>query len=142
MNSEWKIELLAAAKRSSEEQEREFLKLVDQAYGNCSLDTARSLLKTYSAEPDYGTQERVEGVLATAQPEHVTRAILEELPRLMAEAPEWAESLVGVEVVHRLDLLAAVAAGMPEDIKECLRQLTEAEEFTEFYPEARKLVIS
>ena len=91
--------------------------------------------------PDYGTQERVESVLATAKAEDVTRGILEELPRLMAEAPEWAESLVGVEFDNRLELLASISAGMPDNIKDCLRQLTQSEEFIDFYPEAKKLKI-
>ena len=141
MNTEWEKKLLEAAKRSNEEQEQEFLRLVDQVEGNCPLAVVRVLMKTFSAEPDYGTQERVESVLATAKPEDVTQAILEELPRLMVEAPEWAESLVGVEIDNRLELVSSIAAGMPDNIKDCLRQLTQSEEFIDFYPAARNLKI-
>ena len=141
MNADWEKKLLDVAKRSNETEEKEFLRLVDMAEGNCSLDVVRSLMKTFSNEPDYGTQERVESVLATAKAEDVTRGILEELPRLMAEAPEWAESLVGVEVDNRLELLTSIAAGMPDNIKDCLRQLTQSDEFIDFYPAAKKLKI-
>jgi hypothetical protein len=141
MNTDWEKRLLDAAKRSNEAEEKEFLRLVDMAEGNCSLDTVRSLMKTFADEPDYGTQERVESVLATAKAEDVTRGILEELPRLMTEAPEWAESLVGVEVDNRLELLSSIAAGMPDNIKDCLRQLTQSDEFIDFYPAAKNLKI-
>lgn len=141
MNTEWEKKLLDAAKRSSEAEEKEFLRLVDMAEGNCSLDAVRSLMKTFSDEPDYGTQERVESVLATAKVEDVTRGIIEELPRLMAEAPKWTESLVGVEVDNRLELLASISAGMPDNIKDCLRQLTQSEAFIDLYPEAKKLKV-
>ncbi len=139
MNTDWEKKLLDAAKRSNEAEEKEFLRLVDMAEGNCSLDAVRSLMKTFSNKPDYGTQERVESVLATAKAEDVTRGILEELPRLMAEAPEWAESLVGVEVENRLELISSIAASMPDNIKDCLRQLTQSEEFIDFYPAAKSL---
>jgi hypothetical protein len=141
MNADWEKKLLEAAKRSNEEEEKEFLRLVDMAEGNCSLDTVRSLMKTFSAQPDYGTQERVESVLATAKEEDVTRGILEELPRLLAEAPEWAESLVGIEVDNRLELLSSIAATIPDNVKNCLRQLTQSDEFVDFYPAAKNLSI-
>jgi len=141
MNTDWEKKLLEAAKRSNEAEEKEFLRLVDMAEGNCSLDTVRSLMKTFSDELDYGTQERVESVLATAKAEDVTRGILEELPRLMTEAPEWAESLVGVEVDNRLELISSIAASMPDNIKDCLRQLTQSEEFIDFYPAVKNLKV-
>lgn len=141
MNVDWKNKLLESAKRSNEIEEKEFLRLVDMAAGNCSLDTVRILMKTFSNKPDYGTQERVESVLATAKAEDVTRGILEELPRLMAEAPEWAESLVGVEVDNRLELISSISAGMPENIKDCLRQLTQSEEFIHFFPAVKNLKV-
>jgi len=141
MNADWEKKLLEAAKRSNEEEEKEFLRLVDMAEGNCSLDAVRSLMKTFSAQPDYGTQERVESVLATAKDKDVTRGILEELPRLLAEAPEWAESLVGIEVDNRLELLSSIAATMPDNVKNCLRQLTQSDEFVDFYPAAKNLSI-
>lgn len=137
MNDEWKRKLLQAAARSDETQEQEFLELVDQADGNCSLDVVRVLMKTFSSKPDYGTQERVESILATAKPEHVTRGILEELPRLVVEAPEWAETLVGMEVDNRLDLLISVAKTMPENVKDCLCKLVYSEPFLDFYPNGK-----
>lgn len=141
MNKDWEERLLEASKRSCEDEEKEFLRLVDMATDNCSLDTVRSLMKTFSSQPDYGTQERVESVLATAKAEDVARAILEDLPRLMNEAPEWAESLIGIEIDNRLDLFSSTAAEMPANIKDCLRRLISSDDFLDFYPVAKKLII-
>lgn len=139
MDADWNNKLLRAARRADAAQVEEFLRLVDQADENCSLDTVRILMRTFTANPDYGTQERVGSVLATARPEDVTRGILEELPRLMSEAPEWAVCLVGVEIDYRPALLSAVAATMPDEIRDCLRQLTQSESFVDFYPAAKTL---
>ena len=139
MNADWERKLLEAAKRANEAEEKEFLRLVDMAEGNCSLGNVRSLMKTFSNKPDYGTQERVESVLATARAEDVNRGILEELPRLMDEAPDWAECLVGAEIDNHFELRSLIAADLPDKIKDCLRQLTQSDEFIVFYPAAKNL---
>lgn len=141
MEKNWAEKLLSASKRANEKQQKEFLCLVDQANNLCTLDVARILMKTFSSSPDYGTQERVESILATADPEIVTQAILEELPRLWKEAPEWAESLIGLEVEKRQELLQRVASTMPEHVKNALRQLINDSNFKEFYPNAMNIVV-
>jgi len=66
MDETWKKELLKASRRLDSDQVDEFLNLINQASGKCSLDVARVFMKTFSDQPDYGTQERVISVLSTA----------------------------------------------------------------------------
>jgi hypothetical protein len=136
MDANWADELLSASKRRDEGEEQKFLLLVDQAFERCTLEVAGVLMKTFSDAPDFGTQERVCGVLASAPPEIVIRAELEELPRLIVDAPDWAESLIGEEVEHRPGLLKAIAASMSPAVKLSLRQLLGRKDFREFYPNA------
>jgi len=140
MDENWSHELLEASRRRGEAEEQRFLALVDQAFGQCTLEVARVLMKTFSDAPDFGTQERVCGALASARPEVAVRAILEELPRLLVDAPQWAESLIGEEVKHRPDLLKSVAASMPGEARMALRQLLSTKDFRDFYPSATSLL--
>jgi hypothetical protein len=141
MNSDWEQELLSASARRDEAEQERFLALVDQAFGRCTLPVARVLMKTFSDMPDFGTQERVVSALASATPEVTLRAKLEELPRLLDEAPEWAESLIGEEVEHRPTLLKSIAASMPAQVKLSLRQLLGNKDFRDFYPNATQISI-
>lgn len=141
MDTDWATKLLKVSKRSNEIEQEQFLALVNQVADRCTLDTARTLMKTFSDKPDYGTQETVIRVLATLDDEVVTKVILEELPRLMQEAPEWAESLVGVEVDTRPKLLQMVVSKMPEEVKKALRTLLNDEDFQDFYPNSRNITV-
>ena len=123
MDVDWSHELLQASRRRDEAEEQKFLALVDQAFGKCTLEVAKVLMKTFSDAPDFGTQERVCSTLASALPQFQVRAMLEELPRLLAEAPEWADALIGEEVEHRPALLKTIAATMPGEVRMALRQL-------------------
>lgn len=141
MEANWTDKLLKASRRSGEGEEKEFLRLVDQAFGVCSLEIARVLMKTFSEKPDYGTQERVISALASAEAEDVAQAMLEELPRLVEEAPRWVESLIGLEVEKRPALLQKVALRMPQETKKVLRKLLSDKAFQNFYPEAKKISV-
>jgi hypothetical protein len=141
MDSDWEQQLLVASRRNDELEQQRFLALVDQAFAKCTLDVVRVLMKTFSDVPDYGTQERVVSVLASAAPEVALRGKLEELPRLLTEAPEWAESLIGEEVEHRPGLLKSIAASMPAQVKLSLRQLLGNKDFRDFYPNATQISI-
>jgi hypothetical protein len=141
MNTDWERQLLETSARRDEAEQQRFLALVDQASGKCALDVARVLMKTFSDTPDFGTQERVVSVLATALPQVVLCAKLEELPRLLDEAPEWAESLIGEEVEHRPELLTSVAGSMSAQVKLALRRLLGDKDFRDFYPNATRISI-
>ncbi|MGL4997993.1 MAG: hypothetical protein ACRC5T_03245 [Cetobacterium sp.] len=139
IDEKWKKKLLNSSNRSNEQEEREFLRLVDEAFNNCSLETARVLMKTFSNVEDYGTQERVCSVLATADEAIVIQSILEELPRLVSQAPEWAEFLLGLEIENRGILLEKIASQMPENIKKILRILLKKEDFQDLYPNSKNI---
>jgi len=139
MDSDWETKLLAASKRESEEQEKYFLSLLDQASGNIDFNTAKTLMKTYTSNPDYGTQERVESVLETGEKKLVLQAILEEMPRLVIEAPEWAEALLGQEVEHRVFLVKEMLGLMSPQVKDAVNKVAESKAFVSFYPNAELL---
>jgi hypothetical protein len=139
MEADWAEKLMQVSGRETEEQERQFLALVDQAEGSIDLRIAKVLLSTYSAKPDYGTQERVDSVLATGNEEIVVKAILEEMPRLIAEAPEWAASLLGQELEHRFELLHSSLTSMPREVQNAVSQIVRNQEFSSFYPNAALL---
>lgn len=139
MRIDWENQLLAASSRDSEQQEHEFLSLVDEVANNVDLEIARVLMKTYLAKPDFGTQDSVESVLATGTPEIVVRAVLEEMPRLTSEAPEWAVTLLGQELEHRPALLLAAMEVMPNEVKAAVTAVASDSEFLEFYANAKLL---
>lgn len=141
MNEKWKAQFLDASLRGDVRQEQEFLSLVDQVDGHCSLEVARVLMKSFAASPDFGTQERVVSVLASADKSDAVTAILEELPRLVVEAPEWAEVLVGQEVDRRPELLSQLASRLSPEVQNALRKLLTDPDFRELYPAAEKLKI-
>ncbi len=141
MDVDWEQQLLMASRRRDESEERRFVDLVQQAFNKCTLDVARVLMKTYTSAPDFGTQEVVGSTLASASPETSVRAMLEELPRLLSEAPEWAQTLIGEEVDNRPALLTLIAASMPAQVKLSLRQLLDDKAFREFYPNAANISV-
>jgi len=129
MDINWHTEVLQASERNSETQELRFLTLVEQARTNLNYKTLKTLLKTYNSKPDYGTQERVESILAEADSELLARVILEEMPRLISEAPEWAEVLLGQEIEHRSSIIQQTLQSMPEEIKNAVKSITERDDF-------------
>jgi hypothetical protein len=139
MKPDWEKQLIAASERDSEEKEIKFLSLVDEAENNVDLSVAKTLLKTYTNKPDYGTQERVESVLATANPEIQVRAVLEEMPRLVLEAPEWAETLLGQELEHRSSLVVSLMNSLPQSTIAVIRTVASKPGFASFYENARLL---
>lgn len=140
MNKDWITRFEAAIARSSPEQEEEFLLLADEAEGNCTIDVARVLLKSFLAKEDFGTQERVVSVLATADKIDAITAILEELPRLMRETPDWAEILVGQEVDRRPELLSTIARTTSPLVRIALNELLCDSDFEKSYPNAQEVL--
>jgi len=136
----WQLALQVAAVRDSEKRTEQFLELVDRASGRICRETARALLATFSGRPDYGTQERVCSVLATGDPSLVLDAILEELPRLIEQAPDWAEVLFGGEVHWRpAETSAAIRRASPEARRVAIR-LLKRPDFARFYPNSGEVL--
>ncbi|WP_052046325.1 hypothetical protein [Candidatus Paracaedibacter symbiosus] len=139
MNTEWGKKLLKISnERENPGMDKEFVDLVYQAEDNCSLETARVLMKTFFDKDDYGTQESVNSVFASANKEIVIQALLEELPRLAKEAPEWAHCLIGTELKFRPELLKKIATQMPAKIKNILEKIIENKKIMNSDPKYRK----
>ena len=98
MTNEWHTRMLELAHRSTEAEDLEFVRLVEMATWSCDFETCQTLVRTFVTDNDYGVQESVVSVLSSAKTEDYQRALLEELPRMVADAPEWAEVLVEREV--------------------------------------------
>lgn len=140
MRADWKTRILRLKHRTTQADNKELVALVYEAAGECTPEVAKTLMQTFTGEEDYEVQESVASVLASASPEIYHAALLEELPRLLDEAPQWAEDLVGHEVEFRPLLLASAAKKMNEIIKASLVQLLTTSSFTQFYPNAEQVV--
>jgi hypothetical protein len=131
----WQQIFLDCMARDTLKQEQTFLALLDNLFdGQCDLDTARVLMKSFSDKPDHGTQERVISVLMQASPEVRIRAIFEELPRLNSEAPEWASSLLGQELDHHPSTVVDIVKNSPSQTIEAVSKVLADADFVDFYP--------
>jgi hypothetical protein len=140
MRTDWKDRILELKHRTTEAEDEEFLALVDEVMGKCTPEVTKTLMQTFTGEEDYEVQESVISVLASAPPEVYQVALLAELPRLLGEAPEWAETLIGREVHSRPSLLASTARKMDETTKANLVQLLTRSSFAEFFPNSKQVV--
>jgi hypothetical protein len=134
-------EILETKQRKNEAEEKRFLELVDLTFGNVDIHVARILMKTFLPQPDYGTQERVISAMLSGDRDIYIQAVLEELPRLQKEAPNWIEPLLCPEIEHHPDLLAKIIRTMPENIKAIVRQLLSDPEIVSEYPHALQIVV-
>ncbi len=137
MDREWKERILTTSKRETEEEELEFIRLVHTANGNCDLDTVRVLMKTFSEKDDFGTQECVRSALASASKQDYVLGVLEELPRLVRETPDWAMVCLWREVHDRHEMVLNIANTMPFEVVVSLRQLLLDPDFQEDNPDWR-----
>lgn len=138
----WKERFLKAASMPPSRRGVDFTNLVDEVDGQCSLDVARVLMTSFGGEDDFETQEAVVSVLASGNKGDVIRAILEELPRLVVNAPEWADVLIGQEVERRPELLLSIAKTMPEDIVRALSHTVNKRCFVNLYDNANSFAES
>ena len=132
--------VLSTQKRKTEAEECEFLELIDRIDGYCDLESARVLMKTFSAAPDYGTQESVISAILSAGREIYIQVILEELERLYAEGPDWIPCLLGPELTHHFDEVLEVSQEMSIKSREFLRKILSSEEMWVDFPQARSLM--
>jgi hypothetical protein len=123
MTNEWKECVLNLRHRETEEQDLEFVSLVGNANGNCDLDTCRILMSTFVTDHDFGVQEAVVSALSTANVSDYQRSLLEELPRLVTEVPEWAAVLVDRELTYRFESFRRYVSASPDTTKEVLQRL-------------------
>lgn len=113
----WANELKSVPRNIDEVNDEKFWSLVDQAEGSCDKFVAKVLLSTFSDTlEDNGTQEAVIRALNSADARVRCEALLEELPRLKSEAPEWASILIYAEVkFHQSELLEVARRGTAKD---------------------------
>ena len=122
----WAEELLAVSERSDENQLKLFRSLVDEVVGKCNIDVARTLMKTFTSNPDHSwTQEGVYNVLSSAETGVYLQALLEELPRLVSEVPLWAEVLF-VRAQFKPEMVRDIAQRMPRSVRRALREVVSA----------------
>ena len=119
----WASELLSASARDTDEQEATFLRIVRGLEGRCDLAVARTLMKTFSEAPDFGTQEDVMSTLLSGPRSVYVTALVEELPRMLVDAPRWADSLVTTELVNYPESLVDAGASADPPTREALRQV-------------------
>ena len=136
---QWRDKLLACSARETPEQQASFLRLVDMVYGSVTPDVAQVLVATFTIKADVGTQERVCSILAGAPVDTRVAAILDELPRLMREAPIWADTLMGSLVRHDLMALKRHLHFASVETRQAVRALLARNEFRDLNPEARSL---
>jgi uncharacterized protein (DUF849 family) len=136
----WTEQLRTSARRETPEQERDFLRLVDAVNGKVTRPVAKVLVATFTDTPDYGTQERVASVLASAPTIIRVSVILEEMPRLVAQAPEWAEALLSELLEHDLATVRSFLRTAPVEVKSAVRAVAVRPEFREFQRAAEDVV--
>jgi len=117
MTEEWKSSVLQLAYRTTEADDFKFVSLVDMAIGKCDLDTCRILIRTFVTDDDYGVQESVVSALSSARTEDYCLALVEDLPRMVNDAPEWAEVLLEREVKNNPDSLRKALDGVSTSIR-------------------------
>ncbi len=135
----WHHDLQVASVRTTPEQEKEFGRLVDLATGQVTSSVAKALMATFSDRPDFGTQERVCSTLATAPEAIQVSAILAEMPRLIAEAPQWADALLSELLEHHIALVQQRLPILPAETRLAVRQIAMRPDFLEFQPEAKRI---
>ncbi|GGJ05891.1 hypothetical protein GCM10007978_49330 [Shewanella hanedai] len=136
----WAENVQALKYRSTNEQNIEFVNLIDQAEGSCDLDVCSFLMSLFVNGDDDGVLESVSSVLASAKPTDYIEALMAELPRLVDEnVVEWAEVMVGQAIDEHLDLIKSIVIKQSEKVKSALMLIISDSDFKDFYPDSEEL---
>jgi hypothetical protein len=138
--ADWREKLLASEPRRTQEEADEFVRLVDEVKGHCTLEVVRALFSTYRDFDDGGTQEVVEGALSSAPDLERAQVLLDELPRLHAAAPAWTEVLIEQEIRFHPDSFCQAASRVTPETRALLEQILSDDEFEE-YPDAKRRIL-
>lgn len=128
--SGWERKLLSLITRSTEEDDLAFVDLVNQVEQKCDLAVCRVLMKTFTGRDDFGVQESVNRVLSSARSEDRQRALLEEFPRLLIEAPDWAVVLLETEVRFHRDSFISTLSTFPNETKQGVVEILQKQPFS------------
>lgn len=134
MDNDWKKRILELRYWENEQEAVEYVELVDKAKYKCDLDTCRNLMKTFVTDEDHEVQESVISVLSTANSQDRQRALLEELPRILIEAPDHAADLVENEIRFYLDSLRPTVRGIEPHQREALNRIISGDTFRKHFP--------
>ncbi|WP_010304030.1 hypothetical protein [Candidatus Odyssella thessalonicensis] len=132
--------LLLYSPRETEEQVNNFVDIVENLQGKVDCVVAHALMKTFSQAPDYGTQESVMSTLASGDPSVVTKAILEEIPRLVKEAPRWADTLMINQYLFNKEQVLSILKDCPMPIKNAVLKAINKPEVLSFEPKIKELI--
>ncbi len=133
MTSAWKVKILQLLHRDTYEQDVEFVGLVNMALDKCDLETCKTLMKTFVTDDDFGVQESVVSVLSSAKIGDYQTALLEELPRMLIDAPEWSEVLVERELKYHFNRFRETFASVSSDAQISLQKLLQRDCFRKEY---------
>ena len=67
------------------------------------------------------------------------RIVLEEMPRLLSEAPEWAVLLLGEEIEHRFQIVQESLSILPLEVQHAVECVLKSDDFRSFYPNSESL---
>jgi len=118
---------------NSTDQERQLIALLDQSTSNLDDIRLKALLEKYTLTLDWDTQERIENILSEVDKEMWVRIVLEEMPRLLSDAPEWSVSLLGEEIEHRFQMVQESLSIMPLEVQHAVECVLKSDDFRSFY---------
>lgn len=133
MTGAWEARVLQLVYRNTYEQDLEFVSLINEALDKCDLETCKILMKTFVTDDDFGVQESVVSVLSSAKIEDYQRALLEELPRMSIDAPEWSDALIERELKFHNSKFREIMASVSSDAQESLQRLLQRDSFRNEY---------
>ena len=113
--------------------------MVDQAFGHVDYEVAKILMSTFTGEADYGVQESVVSLLESSDRDVYYRALLGALPRLVAEAREWADALVAIELKKDPNALTKAIMNAPKEERDAVKVILADEDFRDLRPIAKDI---
>ncbi|MBX3268370.1 MAG: hypothetical protein KF831_16855 [Acidobacteria bacterium] len=135
MDSDWKQRVLELRNWNDKQEALEYASVVEEAKYRCDLEACRHLMRTFVTDEDYEVQESVISVLSTAKPQDRQLALLEELPRIMVEAPDHADALVENEIRFHFDSFRETVRGIEPHLREAIDQVLKKESLTGQFPD-------
>lgn len=142
MNTEniTKNNLLLQPECTTADEEKQLLLQLDHVSKSLDHETLKALIKIYTSTLDWATQERIEAILSDADKEIWVKIVLEEIPRLLSDAPEWAVSLLGEEIEHHFQMVEESLSIMPPEVQRAVESVLKSDDYRSFYSNAESLL--
>jgi hypothetical protein len=134
-------EIIRLSKCETDEEEKKFLDLLNEfQHKGIERSEAKLLMKTFQNGCITSIQESVIRVLTSGGDELYMDVMLEELPRISREAPEWLDALLATEVEHKPDFLVHALEKKSEEIKKLVLDTIQNKDFIDFTPNAISVI--